>query len=81
MVHYYMVIGLNIGDYRNMLCFVAHRGPVRGVITDALNQLTITAGADSQLHFWRFKSKQLLDTITMESQIAFLHLHRERSVT
>lgn len=35
----------------------AHSTPVRGVATDSLNRLTITAGSDAVVKFWEFKSK------------------------
>ncbi|KAI2664237.1 WD repeat-containing protein 36 [Labeo rohita] len=37
----------------------AHAGPVRGVSVDALNQLTVSVGADRLLKIWKFKSKEL----------------------
>lgn len=35
----------------------AHLGPVRGVASDALNHIVITAGSDAALKFWPFKCK------------------------
>ena len=60
--------------------FPAHKGGVRGVAVEGLNQLVITAGADSIVRFWKFKTKEMLDSVTVESQIASLKLHRERLV-
>ncbi len=59
----------------------AHAGCVRGVAVDALNQLTLTGGADARVRVWKFKSKQLLETVVMDAQVAFLRLHRDKYVT
>ncbi len=56
----------------------AHNGAVRGVVIDGLNQFTATGGADSCVKFWKFKSRELLDAVELESQVARLVLHRER---
>ena len=58
----------------------AHKGAVRGVAMDALNQVVISGGADCQLRFWHFKTKKLITSLSMDSQIARLQLHRDRSV-
>ena len=57
---------------------LAHKGAVRGVAVDALNQMTVTGGADCCVKFWKFKTKQLLETVTLETQVAFIRLHRDR---
>ena len=58
--------------------FSAHRGSVRSVAVDGLNQIVITAGADDVIRFWRFKSRELLETVEIGGQIAFFNLHRDR---
>uniref|UniRef100_A0A672KXW3 WD repeat-containing protein 36-like n=1 Tax=Sinocyclocheilus grahami TaxID=75366 RepID=A0A672KXW3_SINGR len=45
----------------------AHAGAVRGLSVDALNQLTVSVGADRLLKIWRFRSKELLHTHTLLS--------------
>lgn len=55
----------------------AHEMAVLGVATDNLNQLTVTAGCDAIVKFWRFKSKELLDAMSMDSAVTQLLLHRE----
>ncbi|XP_074546401.1 WD repeat-containing protein 36 [Halichoeres trimaculatus] len=55
----------------------AHSGTVRGVATDTLNQLTLTAGSDWLLKFWRFKSKKLEETVKLNAAPASMMLHRD----
>uniref|UniRef100_A0A3Q4BZE4 Uncharacterized protein n=1 Tax=Mola mola TaxID=94237 RepID=A0A3Q4BZE4_MOLML len=55
----------------------AHGGTVRGVATDALNQLTLTAGSDWLLKFWRFKTKKEEETLKLNAAPASMILHRE----
>ena len=56
----------------------AHKGAVRGVVTDALNQVTITAGADTCVKFWKFKKRDLMETLKLDCQISRVTLHRDR---
>lgn len=35
----------------------AHKGPVKGVMVDPLNQVVITAGKDAYIKYWSFKPK------------------------
>ncbi|KAK3090298.1 hypothetical protein FSP39_010724 [Pinctada imbricata] len=58
----------------------AHECAVRGVATDGLNQITVTAGADGRVKFWRFKRKELLETVKLSDQISHILLHRESSM-
>ena len=58
--------------------FSAHDGSVRGVAIDNLNQVVVTAGADSCILFWKFKSRDVMETMILPAQIARLLLHRER---
>uniref|UniRef100_A0A8C1XCY5 WD repeat domain 36 n=1 Tax=Cyprinus carpio TaxID=7962 RepID=A0A8C1XCY5_CYPCA len=55
----------------------AHAGAVRGVSVDALNQLTVSVGADRLLKIWRFKSKELLHTHSLPAAPASSLLHRD----
>lgn len=45
--------GIHRGSYGNP---AAHSGPVRGVATDNLNQMTVTGGSDAVVRFWPFRS-------------------------
>lgn len=56
----------------------AHCGAVRGVATDTLNQLTVTAGSDWLLKFWRFKTKKQEEQLELNAAPASLKLHRAR---
>ncbi|XP_076844467.1 WD repeat-containing protein 36 [Brachyhypopomus gauderio] len=71
---YNMQSGLHRGQYGKDR---AHSGPVRGVAVDALNQLTVSAGADGLLKIWKFKSKKLLHTDTLPASPASILLHRD----
>ncbi|CAJ1069850.1 WD repeat-containing protein 36 [Xyrichtys novacula] len=55
----------------------AHDGTVRGVATDALNQLTLTAGSDWLLKFWRFKSRKQEEQLKLNVAPASMLLHRD----
>ncbi|KAK2156514.1 hypothetical protein LSH36_211g01051 [Paralvinella palmiformis] len=69
--------GIHRGTYGNP---TAHKGSVRGIAIDGLNQTTVTGGADQYVRFWKFKSKQLLDAHELPSQVAQILLHRESSM-
>jgi len=56
----------------------AHGGAVRGVATDTLNQLTLTAGSDWLLKFWRFKSRKQEAQLKLHAAPASMILHRDR---
>ena len=55
-----------------------HEGAVRGVASTGLVHQVLSAGADSQLKFWRLKTGQLLQSLTLDAPAARLVLHRER---
>ncbi|KAF7641992.1 hypothetical protein LDENG_00266720 [Lucifuga dentata] len=56
----------------------AHRGTLRGVAVDALNQLTLTTGSDWLLKFWRFRSRKQEDELKLNAAPASMKLHRDR---
>ena len=60
------------------MCITAHSCAIRGISLDGLNQLTVTCGAEGEIKFWRFKRKDLLETLKLEDQISQALLHRER---
>ncbi|XP_068190775.1 WD repeat-containing protein 36 [Antennarius striatus] len=55
----------------------AHNGVVRGVATDTLNQLTLTAGSDRMLKFWRFKTRKQEEQLKLNAAPASMKLHRD----
>ncbi|XP_073333569.1 WD repeat-containing protein 36 [Pagrus major] len=55
----------------------AHSGAVRGVATDTLNQLTLTAGSDWLLKFWRFKTRKQEEQLKLNAAPASMTLHRD----
>lgn len=55
----------------------AHECCIQGLAVDGLNQLTISAGRDGNMKFWKFKGKQLLDTCKLDATISMILLHRE----
>ncbi|KAM8828910.1 WD repeat-containing protein 36 [Spinachia spinachia] len=73
------VYNLQSGQHRG--CYgnkeKAHSGAVRGVATDALNQLTLTAGSDWLLKFWRFKSRKQEEQLKLDSPPANMMLHKD----
>uniref|UniRef100_A0A4W4G599 Small-subunit processome Utp21 domain-containing protein n=1 Tax=Electrophorus electricus TaxID=8005 RepID=A0A4W4G599_ELEEL len=71
---YNMQSGLHRGQYGKDR---AHSGPVRGVAVDALNQLTVSAGADKLVKIWKFTSKELLHTDNLPASPASTLLHRD----
>ncbi|KAH7936064.1 hypothetical protein HPB52_017523 [Rhipicephalus sanguineus] len=56
---------------------LAHEGSVRGVASDALNQVVVTAGADSHLRFWAFRDGRQLSQVALSAPVARICLHRE----
>ncbi|XP_063820182.1 WD repeat-containing protein 36 [Pseudophryne corroboree] len=55
----------------------AHDGSIRGVVVDGLNQMTITAGSDRLIKFWKFKSKELIQITSINVSPSAILLHRE----
>ncbi|KAM9840922.1 WD repeat-containing protein 36 [Aulostomus maculatus] len=72
---YNMQSGLHRGCYGDDE--IAHRGVVRGIATDSLNQLTLTAGSDRQLKIWRFRSRKQEEELTLNCAPASMKLHRD----
>ena len=59
--------------------FVAHVGSVLAVNIDGLTQLTVTAGSECLVRFWKFKSCQFINELKMDAAVAKATMHRERS--
>ncbi|XP_023219770.1 WD repeat-containing protein 36-like [Centruroides sculpturatus] len=66
--------GIYRGSYGE---YTAHEGQIRGVVTDGLNQLTVTGGSDCKLKFWKFKDRTQLATLDVQDQVSQMLLHRE----
>ncbi|MBZ3886724.1 WD repeat-containing protein 36 [Sciurus carolinensis] len=86
----FAIIGLSSGtvDVYNMQSGIhrgsfgkdqAHKGSIRGVAVDGLNQLIITAGSEGLLKFWNFKNKSLIHSMSLDSSPNMMLLHRDRS--
>uniref|UniRef100_A0A673T7D8 WD repeat domain 36 n=1 Tax=Suricata suricatta TaxID=37032 RepID=A0A673T7D8_SURSU len=87
----FAVIGLSAGtvDVYNMQSGIhrgsfgedqAHKGSVRGVAVDGLNQLTITTGSEGLLKFWNFKNKLLIHSMSLDSSPNMMLLHRDSGI-
>jgi len=63
---------------RKNIIIVGHTCSVRGVAIDGLNQVVITAGLGGDVKFWKFKQKNLMETLHLKSYISEILLHRER---
>ena len=59
--------------------YIAHVGSVESVKISGLVQLTVTAGSDCLVRFWKFKTGQLLNELKMDAAVAKTELHRDRS--
>lgn len=65
---------------------VAHKGQIRGVTVDALNQYTITGCNDGLVKFWEFLPKKGSSSITkclkltLGSPVSFFRTHEESSL-
>jgi len=64
----------------------AHKNPLRGLATDALNQRVISADSKGVVKFWNFKSKgvgktgSLLGKLLLEQDLSLIRLHRESNL-
>ncbi|XP_072950068.1 WD repeat-containing protein 36 [Epargyreus clarus] len=57
---------------------LAHKGAVRGVVTDICNERVITAGADDKLKFWYFKTTTApYHVIRLEDSVDSMKCHRD----
>jgi len=54
----------------------AHKNPLRGVTSDAINQMVISGDARGILKFWHFKNYALMTKVNLKSDISSLELHR-----
>ncbi|KAL4237143.1 WD repeat-containing protein 36 [Mactra antiquata] len=57
-----------------------HDSCVQGLCVDGLNQMTVSAGRNGDVKFWKFKTKELIDTCELKTTVYRLLLHRESSM-
>lgn len=71
--------GIHRGSYG---VSTAHKGAVRGVAVDPLNQLVTTGGSDAHVNFWDFKKsgKPPVTTLNISEGVIFFQTHRESSL-
>ncbi|GAB1606546.1 WD repeat-containing protein 36-like [Argonauta hians] len=74
---YNMQSGNYRGSYGKKKC---HNCAVQGIAVDANNQVTVTAGSNGTLKFWRFKTKKFMKLLKLDSYINKILLHRESSL-
>jgi len=55
----------------------AHKNSVRGVVTDSLNQQTVTGDGKGIVKFWRFKAGELLQKLALGQDLSSMKLNRE----
>ena len=58
----------------------AHNGAVRGILSDLLNHVVVSGGADSKLNFWKFSNGQPIGSLKLNAPVSQLHLHRENNL-
>ncbi|KAH7645319.1 wd repeat-containing protein 36-like protein [Dermatophagoides farinae] len=72
--------GLHRGSYRIDGNDTAHQGPVRSVLSDALNQMIISGGADRYCRLWHFAARnknQLIGSFKLSDSVARMCLHKD----
>lgn len=74
---YNLQSGIHRGSYGET---TAHNCSIHGVAIDGLNQVTITAGLDGEVKFWKFKQKKWIDTVNLKCYLSEILLHRESSM-
>uniref|UniRef100_A0A1B6HHV9 Uncharacterized protein n=1 Tax=Homalodisca liturata TaxID=320908 RepID=A0A1B6HHV9_9HEMI len=59
-----------------------HKGPVRGVAVDLVNQMVISGGQDGYVRFWFFKSvdKSAMKSLSVGEGVNFFHMHKESAM-
>ena len=55
----------------------AHKDHVRGIVSDAVNGVLVTASRDGTLAFWNFAKRSLLATLKTGHAIERIVLHRD----
>ncbi|XP_043269880.1 WD repeat-containing protein 36 [Venturia canescens] len=91
----FVVVGYNIGNIERFniqsgihrasygLESNRHKGSVRGVIVDSLNQVVLSAGEDALLKFWPFKPSRDHNpraVLDVKEPVKWLRSHRENSL-
>uniref|UniRef100_T1J751 WDR36/Utp21 N-terminal domain-containing protein n=1 Tax=Strigamia maritima TaxID=126957 RepID=T1J751_STRMM len=58
----------------------AHKWAVTGVAVDGTNHTTFTGGIDQRLKYWKFKSKELIESVQLDAAVSKLILKRENGL-
>ncbi|KAH0628125.1 hypothetical protein JD844_008892 [Phrynosoma platyrhinos] len=74
---YNMQSGIHRGHYGKEK---AHESSIRGVAVDGLNQLTITAGSEGLIKFWKFRTTDLVHCTNLFASPSKMLLHRDSLV-
>jgi U3 small nucleolar RNA-associated protein 21 len=53
---------------------------IRGICTDGLNQIVLTADNQGLLQFWNFNSNQFLSRLKLSSAVVQMEMHRDSSL-
>ncbi|PSN35551.1 WD repeat-containing protein 36 [Blattella germanica] len=71
--------GIHRGSYGNP---TAHKGPIRGVVTENLNQILVTGGSDAIIKFWHFKypGTAMVKKLSVEESVSFFRFHHDSSM-
>lgn len=71
--------GIHRGEYKHGEK-PAHKNPLRGVTSDALNQMVISGDSRGILKFWRFKTLTLITKVVLHENLSSLQLHRDSNL-
>eukprot|EP00124_Ichthyophonus_hoferi_P000658 Ihof_evm5s26 gene=Ihof_evmTU5s26 len=69
--------GLHRGSYGKPS---AHKGMIRSIVTDALNQVMVSGGADGMVKFWDFTKHRRIAIINTGAPVSKMVLHRESNL-
>ncbi|XP_065339194.1 WD repeat-containing protein 36 [Cloeon dipterum] len=58
----------------------AHKGAVRGIATEGLNQTVLTGGADAYVRFWNFSEGKTLGKLPLKQAVAFFCQNKNSSL-
>lgn len=91
----FVLVGYNIGNIERFniqsgihrasygLQIRGHKGPVRGVTVDSLNQVVLSAGQDALLKFWPFKPSKNQEpkaVLDVKEPVRWLRNHRDNAL-
>ncbi|XP_059477355.1 WD repeat-containing protein 36 [Neocloeon triangulifer] len=72
--------GLHRCEYKLPKDLPAHKGAVRGISTEGLNQSVVSGGADAFIRFWNFQEGKTLGRLAMSQAVAFFCQNRNSSL-